>query len=297
MMEHDLKQVLNSKLTEMSKTLMRGMGLDPEAMIQKMRQGVEEEKRKGQTPVEILFYHCDHLGTPLALTDRQGQIAWAAKYDPWGNVEEEFNPRNLEQDIRLPGQHLDRETGLYYNYHRYYDPKIGAYINQDPIGLMGGLNLSIYTNGNPNNQIDPEGLAPSDGGPYHPPEGVSTGCTQNDTYQQIQGKMYILERMINSHQGWDWNMPSPRGGNRHTEEISNLWRAYAKCQSLFDVKCKQKNPQIGCPESSKVKETAKDVAKVGAAAVGIYVVYKIVRAIAVSFVATPITGAASLALS
>ena len=137
---------------------MRGMGLDPEAMIQKMRQGVEEEKRKGQTPVEILFYHCDHLGTPLALTDRQGQVAWAAKYDPWGNVEEEFNPRGIEQDIRLPGQHLDRETGLYYNYRRYYDPRIGAYINQDPIGLAGGVNLYGYVVGDPVNLIDPEGL-------------------------------------------------------------------------------------------------------------------------------------------
>jgi len=133
------------------------MGLDPEAMIQKMRQGIEEEKRKGQTPVEILFYHCDHLGTPLALTDRQGQVAWAAKYDPWGNVEEEFNPRNLEQDIRLPGQHLDRETGLYYNYHRYYDPRIGGYINQDPIGLIGGMNSYAYPN-NPFQKMDPLGL-------------------------------------------------------------------------------------------------------------------------------------------
>jgi len=153
--------VLNSKLTEMSKTLMRGMGLDPEAMIQKMRQGIEEEKRKRQTPVEILFYHCDHLGTPLALTDRQGQVAWAAKYDPWGNVEEEFNPRNLEQDIRLPGQHLDRETGLYYNYRRYYDPRIGAYINQDPIGLRGGLNLYQYANANPIRYFDSLGLDPA----------------------------------------------------------------------------------------------------------------------------------------
>jgi RHS repeat-associated protein len=99
------------------------------------------------------------LGTPLALTDRQGQIVWAAKYDPWGNIQEEFNPNNIEQDIRLPGQHHDKETGLYYNRHRYYDSKIGAYINQDPIGLKGGLNIFSYASGNPVNGTDPLGLA------------------------------------------------------------------------------------------------------------------------------------------
>jgi RHS repeat-associated protein len=111
-----------------------------------------------KTPVEIHFYHCDHLGTPIALTDRNGKIVWAARYDPWGNIEEEFNPHNIEQNIRLPGQHHDRETGLYYNRHRYYDPKIGAYINQDPIGLMGGANFYSYAYSSPNMRIDPRGL-------------------------------------------------------------------------------------------------------------------------------------------
>jgi RHS repeat-associated protein len=88
-------------------------------------------------PITIHYYHCDHLGTPLALTDQQGNIVWAARYDPWGNIEEEFNPHGIEQNIRLPGQHHDRESGLYYNRHRYYDPRLGAYINQDPIGFCG----------------------------------------------------------------------------------------------------------------------------------------------------------------
>jgi RHS repeat-associated protein len=57
----------------------------------------------------------------------------------------------------LPGQYHDRETGLYYNYHRYYDPKIGAYINQDPIGLGGDVNPYSYV-GDPCTWIDPLGL-------------------------------------------------------------------------------------------------------------------------------------------
>ena len=70
---------------------------------------------------------------------------------------QEYNPQGLHQAIRLPGQHHDRETGLYYNRHRYYDPVVGNYINQDPIGLMGGVNLVKYPF-NPNAYIDPFGL-------------------------------------------------------------------------------------------------------------------------------------------
>lgn len=58
----------------------------------------------------------------------------------------------------MPGQYHDRETGLYYNRHRYYDPKIGSYINQDPIGLTGGINSFAYVNGNPVSYSDPKGL-------------------------------------------------------------------------------------------------------------------------------------------
>ncbi|WP_312836080.1 RHS repeat-associated core domain-containing protein [Comamonas sp.] len=71
------------------------------------------------------------------MTDANGQIAWAASLDPWGNVLDEYDPHGIGQPIRLPGQIHDWETGLYYNRHRYYDPAIGRYITQDPIGLAG----------------------------------------------------------------------------------------------------------------------------------------------------------------
>jgi RHS repeat-associated protein len=71
---------------------------------------------------------------------------------------EEYDPQGIEQNIRLPGQYHDRETDLYYNYHRYYDPKIEAYISQDPIGLRGGVNLYQYVLSSPTNTTDSEGL-------------------------------------------------------------------------------------------------------------------------------------------
>jgi RHS repeat-associated protein len=160
-MEKSMKHMLEKGPSPTGRTIMSNMGIDPDSFIGGIREGIKQIEQEKQTPVEIHFYHCDHLGTPIALTDRKGQIVWAARYDPWGNIEEEFNPYNIEQNIRLPGQHHDRETGLYYNRHRYYDPKIGAYINQDPIGLMGGVNLYRYPV-NPLRGIDPWGLSPLD---------------------------------------------------------------------------------------------------------------------------------------
>jgi RHS repeat-associated protein len=156
-MEKGMKHMLEKGPTPLGRTIMSNMGIDPDSFIGGIREGIKQIEQEEQTPVEIHFYHCDHLGTPIALTDRNGKIVWAARYDPWGNIEEEFNPHNIEQNIRLPGQHHDRETGLYYNRHRYYDPKIGSYINQDPIGLRGGNNFYHYPT-NPLGWADPLGL-------------------------------------------------------------------------------------------------------------------------------------------
>ena len=54
------------------------------------------------------------------------------------------------QPFRLPNQYADRETGLRYNFFRYYEPDEGRFVNQDPIGLWGGENLYWF---GPNAQV------------------------------------------------------------------------------------------------------------------------------------------------
>jgi RHS repeat-associated protein len=57
-----------------------------------------------------------------------------------------------------PGQYYDVETGLHYNWHRFYDPETGRYISADPIGLAGGMNLYAYVGADPVNWVDFNGL-------------------------------------------------------------------------------------------------------------------------------------------
>ena len=157
-----LRQAAKKELSKEAKEALADQAQNVSQRLTGMREQLVKQEQTCETPVTIEFYHCDHLGTPIALTNEQHQVVWAARLDPWGNVQEEFNPSGMDQAIRLPGQHHDRETGLYYNRHRYYDPGIGSYVNQDPIGLAGGVNNLNYTL-NPNMGADPLGLSPTAG--------------------------------------------------------------------------------------------------------------------------------------
>ncbi|MDK2127073.1 RHS repeat-associated core domain-containing protein, partial [Parachitinimonas caeni] len=114
-------------------------------------------------PFHIYYYHPDQIGTPRELTNAEGQIVWRAEYLAWGNTLKLHwltDAAPVEQPLRFQGQYYDEETGLHYNRFRYYDPDLGRFVSQDPIGLAGGENLYEYAF-NPNQWIDPLGLSGS----------------------------------------------------------------------------------------------------------------------------------------
>ncbi|MCH5556181.1 RHS domain-containing protein [Pseudomonas syringae pv. syringae] len=102
------------------------------------------DEKEGEVENKVYYFHTDQIGTPLEMTDAEGQIVWQAKYRAWGAVEK-LVVNEVEQNLRFQGQYFDVETGLHYNTFRYYDPEIGRFTTQDPIGLLGGFNLYRYT--------------------------------------------------------------------------------------------------------------------------------------------------------
>ena len=84
----------------------------------------------------------DQLGTPTEAYDAEGNEVWSRVLDMDGNVIEETGNKGMVPFL-FQGQYYDLETGLAYNRFRYYSPKMGMYVSQDPIGLAGGI-LNLY---------------------------------------------------------------------------------------------------------------------------------------------------------
>ncbi len=105
---------------------------------------------------EVLSYlHTDHLGTPRYATNASGVQVWHWDSDAFGVG---APSGSATVNLRFAGQYWDDESGLHYNWNRYYDPTTGRYISSDPIGLAGGLNTYGYALANPIMYTDPEGL-------------------------------------------------------------------------------------------------------------------------------------------
>ncbi|CAI0893039.1 RHS repeat-associated core domain-containing protein [Serratia entomophila] len=114
---------------------------------------------------EIYWYHTDLNSAPLEVTDAAGNLCWSGQYDTFGKLQGQTvagaarrNGAQYDQPLRYAGQYQDDESGLHYNLFRYYEPEVGRFTTQDPIGLRGGLNLYQYAP-NPLMWVDPFGLS------------------------------------------------------------------------------------------------------------------------------------------
>jgi len=91
------------------------------------------------------------------MTAVSGAVVWSAKYSSFGEADVDASS-TITNNLRFPGQYYDSETGLHYNWYRYYDPSNGRYLTPDPIGLAGGINVFGYVKNNPLKFMDPRGL-------------------------------------------------------------------------------------------------------------------------------------------
>ena len=132
----------------------------------------------GDAPIAVItsgnrhYVHTDHLNTPRLISNSTPATVWRwDQLEPFGVDAADENPSGLgvfEFLLRFPGQYLDKETNLHYNYFRDYDSGIGRYVQSDPIGLQGGTNTYLYVVANPLLFSDELGLDHPGFGPYGP---------------------------------------------------------------------------------------------------------------------------------
>jgi RHS repeat-associated protein len=100
------------------------------------------------------YFVTDHLGTTRALTDASGTVTFSFGYDSFGNVTSGSATR-----YTYTGRERDPDTGLMYYRARWYDPQMGRFISEDPIGFHGGeIDLYVYVRNNATRFHDPLGL-------------------------------------------------------------------------------------------------------------------------------------------
>lgn len=186
-----------------------------------------------QSPCAIHYYLVDHLSTPIETWDDSGEMTWQGVLEPFGAVISETG--SFDNPLRFPGQ-WDDESGLYYNWFRYYQEDKGLYLSREPLIIinLGSLfQLYKYSESNPVSSFDFRGLAACK--PFKPRNNYEENCKKSAEKSYNLCRYYLN---FTCTQCCDVGKDVCIGCCAVTNDVY----CFSHCASDFLIKCKEKCP-------------------------------------------------------
>ncbi len=193
---YDGAAVLREKIPGVNYRYVHGPGIDEPLAVENMSTAGGGD---------LSYYHADGLGSIVKVTNPAGAVTLTRTYNSFGVPTDGATTAGYA----FTGREWDPETGLYYYRARYYDPKLGRFISEDPIGFAGGdINLYAYVWNNPLNFVDPEGLmGKGERGKAAKPEGSGDEFKKMKPHPTDPNKVKFKD----PHSGKEYDKPKPPG--------------------------------------------------------------------------------------
>lgn len=191
------------------------------------------------------YYHKNHLGSVVALTDGSGNLVERYEYDPYGQPSFfDANDNALSQSavgnaILFTGRDYDYETGMYYYRARSMHPVLGRFMQHDPLMYVDGLSMFGYAGNNPIGFVDTYGMMNIFINGYN---GVTDYDNTSGYWNGIDD--YIAEKTRDNNRRYYDGSPA----NFFSRAISRYWKGYK--QGLKDANSIKE--QLGCDECVRI---------------------------------------------
>jgi RHS repeat-associated protein len=178
----------------------------------------------------MFFYGANGNVGQLIDWENDGALVATYEYTPYGSVYAQAGDYAEENPIHFSTKYFDTETALGYWGYRYYSPRLGRWLNRDPIKERGGKNLYRFVLNSPLGWIDPDGLIPQDSQP------ASQKAPPERQQLEYRGKTYYF---------WDW-----------TEPKNSIWQRMAEGRLVHCPATLTLPPAVEEALGSAMKQTA-----------------------------------------